>query len=276
LSIGTEEASQIDPRRTIWSTFTESAIMTYLGHATILLEIDGVRILTDPLLRRRTLHLRRPSIEQPRLFVEGIDAVVISHMHWDHLDLPSLRMLPPETPVIAPKGSRALLHRAGLLNIVEVRPGDEFHISHLRTLVTPANHSGFRPPFGPDGECVGFVFHGSQSVYFAGDTDLFPEMVDVGRQLDIALLPVWGWGPTLGNGHLDPARAAEALTALQPSLAVPIHWGTLCPIGLKWARPTFLTEPPREFVHEAYMRAPDVEVRIVQPGGRLDMRRDRP
>jgi L-ascorbate metabolism protein UlaG (beta-lactamase superfamily) len=249
----------------------QPAVVTYLGHATVLLEIDGVRILTDPLLRRRTTILRRPAIDQPGMYVENIDVVVISHMHWDHLDLPSLRMLPSGTPVLAPVGSRDLLKRAGLLNVTELRPGDSRLIGPVTVTATPAEHDGFRPPFGPHGDCVGYLVEGSTSCYFAGDTDLFPEMEAVGNELDVALLPVWGWGPTLGSGHLDPASAAEALNRLQPRLAVPIHWGTLCPIGLKWTRPRFLTQPPRDFVRKARDVAPNVDVRVIHPGGRLDL-----
>lgn len=254
----------------------ERVVLTYLGHATSLLEVDGVRILTDPLLRRRTAYLRRPVIHDERMFVENIDAVLISHMHWDHLDIPSLRMLPLGTRVYAPVGARTVLRRAGLLNIHEVRIGDVIEIGAVEIEVTPANHDGYRPPFGPNGESVGYLLHGSKSIYFAGDTDLFPEMASISDSLDVALLPVWGWGPTLGSGHLDPARAAEALASLQPRLAVPIHWGTLCPIGMKWTRPRFLTEPPREFAREAYHMAPEVRVRVVQPGERLNISRTLP
>jgi L-ascorbate metabolism protein UlaG (beta-lactamase superfamily) len=245
--------------------------MAYLGHATVLIEVDGVRILTDPLLRRRTAHLRRSSIRDRRLYIRDIDAVLISHMHWDHLDIPSLRLLPLATRVYAPAGARAVLRRAGLINIHEVHIGDVVQVGHVAIDVTPANHDGRRPPFGPDADSIGFLVRGSKSVYFAGDTDLFPEMDSISDDLDVALLPVWGWGPTLGAGHMDPQRAAEALSQLQPRLAVPIHWGTLCPIGLKWTRPRFLTEPPHEFARKAYDVAPDVAIRVVQPGERLNI-----
>ena len=81
---------------------------------------------------------------------------------------------------------------------------------------------------------------GTASVFFAGDTDLFDEMSGLVPKLDLALLPIWGWGPTIGPGHLDPGRAAEALTLLAPRLAVPIHWGTLRP-AYHSARATFCT-----------------------------------
>ena len=80
-------------------------------------------------------------------------------------------------------------------------------------------------------------------VYFAGDTDLFPGMEEAIGPTDLSLLPVWGWGPTLGEGHLDPRAAAEAARRLRPRVAVPIHWGTFFPMGLKRMRPDRLTGP---------------------------------
>jgi L-ascorbate metabolism protein UlaG (beta-lactamase superfamily) len=110
------------------------------------------------------------------------------------------------------------------------------------------------------------LISGSSSVYFAGDTDIFPEMADLDSDLDVALLPVWGWGPTLGNDHMSPKRAAESLSLLKPKMAVPIHWGTFAPIGLGWIQPSFLTEPPHQFKGHANDIAPGVDVRIVDPG----------
>jgi L-ascorbate metabolism protein UlaG (beta-lactamase superfamily) len=247
--------------------------VTYLGHATTLIEVDGVRILTDPLLRQRTAHLRRAMRMRRSCNSRVPDIVLISHMHWDHLDLPSLRTLPPGVRVYGPQGSLPVLRRAGLMNVIELQVGESHSIGRIVIEATPANHDGGRPPFGPEGEAIGFLIHGSSSIYFAGDTDLFDEMSTLIPNLDVALLPVWGWGPTLGDGHLDPSRAATALTRLKPSVAVPIHWGTLCPIGLNWTRPEFLTRPPEEFLQAAYRDAPEVDVHIVEPGGRLDISR---
>ena len=73
---------------------------------------------------------------------------------------------------------------------------------------------------------------GSKSIYFAGDTDLFDGMSELGP-VDVGLIPIWGWGPGLGGGgHLDPARAAEAVARIEPGLVIPIHWGTYFPIHL--------------------------------------------
>jgi L-ascorbate metabolism protein UlaG (beta-lactamase superfamily) len=121
-------------------------------------------------------------------------------------------------------------------------------------------------------EALGYLLEGERRIYFPGDTDLFPEMAGLAPGLDVALLPIWGWGPSLGVGHLDPRRAAEALVLLRPQVAVPIHWGTYYPItsGLL-ARPRFLQAPAAEFVQRASELAPDVAVRVLRVGGTLQL-----
>jgi L-ascorbate metabolism protein UlaG (beta-lactamase superfamily) len=91
--------------------------------------------------------------------------------------------------------------------------------------------------------------------------------------LDVAFVPIWGWGPTLGRGfHLDPDRAAQALALLRPRIAVPIHWGTYHPLHLGLLDvPAYLREPPLRFVEAATAAAPDVEVRVLEPGAGLDL-----
>ena len=111
---------------------------------------------------------------------------------------------------------------------------------------------------------------GSRRLYFAGDTDLFPEMSALAEGLDVALLPISGWGPTLRRGHLDPQRAARALTLLRPRLAVPIHWGTLHAIGLG-SQQRYADGPAAAFVRHAAELAPEVEVRVVQVGDTTDL-----
>ncbi len=240
--------------------------LTYIGHATLLLEIDGVRLLTDPILGRAVsgflLRYQKLAVAP----VAAVDAVLISHLHRDHFDLPSLRMIDRETLVIAPHGTAALLRRHGFAQVVELGVGEKTAVKHVKVAATYADHGGGRPPFGPTTHCLGYMISGTQQIYFAGDTDLFPGMADLTAQLDLALLPVWGWGPRLGVGHMTPERAAKALTLLQPTAAIPIHWGTLHPRGMGWWHPTFLSAPPQLFAHHARTLAPDVQVEIVEPG----------
>ena len=112
-------------------------------------------------------------------------------------------------------------------------------------------------------DCLGYVFRGSHEVYFAGDTGLFPEMADLAGKMDVALLPVWGWGPYLGDQHLTPYDAADSLRLLRPTTAIPIHWGSLFPLGMGWTRPSFLVFPPYAFLRHAAQLAPEVAVEVL-------------
>jgi L-ascorbate metabolism protein UlaG (beta-lactamase superfamily) len=161
------------------------------------------------------------------------------------------------------------MQRGGLENIVEVGVGDEVAFGAVTVRATPAVHEARRGPLGADALSLGFAITGSRSVYFAGDTDLFDAMQEIGP-VDLALLPVAGWGPTLPEGHLNPASAAAALALLRPKIAVPIHWGTLrAPFG---RRPD--DRAARAFAEAAAEVAPATEVRIVAVGGSCTLDRD--
>ncbi len=243
--------------------------VTYVGHATVLIEMDGLRILTDPVLRTRVGPLVREAPKPPSL--GRVNLVLISHPHWDHLDPPSLRLLEGDPRILVPRGTASFLRAQGMCHVHEMAPGDQTSIGNVVVEATVASHSGRRPPFGPTTDCVGFLIRGSHQIYFAGDTDLFPEMRDLGNDLDVALLPISGWGLRLGAGHMDPLRAARSLIHLRPTIAIPIHWGTYRPLGLRWMRPPFLSRPPKDFAAFAAALAPDVQVCVLEPSQSLDL-----
>jgi L-ascorbate metabolism protein UlaG (beta-lactamase superfamily) len=246
--------------------------ITYLGHATVRADLAGARILTDPVLRDRLGHLRRqgPSVAGGDYALP--DLVLLSHLHRDHLDAPSLRRLPADVPVLVPRGAGALLRRLGFERTHELVAGETVEVAGVQVTAVPAEHSGRRRPLfgGPRTDALGFVVTGSSRLYFAGDTDLYPEMALLGA-VDVALLPVWGWGPSVGAGHMNPEVAARALSLLRPAIAIPIHWGTLFPAGLARWRGERLTEPPREFARHAARFAPEVRVEILEPGATLEL-----
>jgi L-ascorbate metabolism protein UlaG (beta-lactamase superfamily) len=239
--------------------------LTWIGHSTVLVELDGVRFLTDPLLRNHVAHLRRVQPVDPSA-PGRVEVVLVSHGHYDHLDVPSLRRLEPEIPVVAPRGLTPTLRRAGREHIVEVDEGDTIQFGDVTVQATHAHHPGGRQ-LRKGGE-LGYALLGSTSIYFAGDTDLFDDMAGLGP-VDLALVPVWGWGPTIGPGHLDPHRAARAVAELQARIAVPIHWGTYRPLHQRAGR--FLTDPPVEFRREAAELAPETRVEILALGGTLEL-----
>jgi L-ascorbate metabolism protein UlaG (beta-lactamase superfamily) len=237
----------------------------WLGHATVLIESGQARLLTDPLLRTRLWHLSRRVSVPP---VGGpLDAVLISHVHRDHLDVASLASLEGNPCIVGPRGLADLLLHRGFDRVVELEEGEAATVADVRVVATSARHPtrrGWRSPWVP---ALGFIIEGAQRIYFAGDTDIYPEMARL-APLDLALLPVWGWGPKLGAGHMNPHTAAQAVQLLRPRVAVPIHWGTYWPSGRRGPR---LTQPPREFALEAAEVAPDVDVRILSPGDTLEL-----
>jgi len=234
----------------------------------VLLELGGVRLLTDPVLRPGFAHIRRRAVPPAPDVTSDIDAVLISHLHLDHLDLASLRSLGGSFRLLVPRGAGAFLRRKGFARVEEMGCGDSRDVKGVEIVATPALHDARRwPVTGPRASPIGFVIRAARSIYFAGDTDLFDGMDGLEPELDLALLPVWGWGPRLGPGHLDPERAARAALLLQPRVAVPIHWGTFYPRGRREGNR--LTAPPREFAARVAELAPQVAVRVLDPGAAL-------
>jgi L-ascorbate metabolism protein UlaG (beta-lactamase superfamily) len=233
--------------------------VTWLGHSCVAIRLDGLLLVTDPVLRGRIFHLRRKGRVDPAA-LEDVDAILVSHVHHDHLDLPSLDRFDLSVTVVVPAGAGDLVRHRGFRGVREVVAGDELELGTLRIRATHAEHdSPWRFGAGRTSS-LGYVIAGSRNLYFAGDTDLFDGMRELGR-IDVALLPVAGWGPRLPPGHLNPWSAAEALDLIRPHAAIPIHWGTYAP----W-KPSGNDAPAKEFAEIAATVAPAVDVRVLRPG----------
>ncbi|NII67142.1 MBL fold metallo-hydrolase [Cellulomonas uda] len=199
----------------------------WLGHASVVLDLTlageqpgvarRVRLLTDPLLRRHAGLLRRRGGAPRREDWCDADAVLVSHLHHDHAELGSLELL-GATPVVAPPSNAHWLTRHGV-PAVAVPEGSWWHVPGTGVRVRPVTAvHGHRPmPHRPNA-AVGFLVVGpGVRVWFAGDTAPFPQMAELpalaGGPIDLALVPVGGWGPRLSGGHMDPVQAAEAVAA---------------------------------------------------------------
>lgn len=245
--------------------------LTWAGHASVLFDSGTTRIVTDPLLTRRVAHLRR-RVELPPADTAEVDAVLLSHAHLDHLHLPSLKRIRRSAKVFTPAGTGHLLRSAGFTDVTEVTVGDRAEAGDISIEVVPAAHSHKRGPHSRvEARPVGYIVDdGSHRIYFPGDTDLFDGMAEF-TDLDVALLPIWGWGSTLGTGHLDPTRAAAATELIQPKMVVPIHWGTYSPEDGRRRTPAWFGTPPTRF--EAALRDRDLHglLTVVQPGERVNL-----
>ena len=237
----------------------------FLGHATTLVEIDGVRVLTDPFLRRGLGPLARHGpVPDPADL--DVDLVVISHGHADHFDPRSLAALPGHPTIVVPSGLGATIADDPSIagRVREIAAGESLELGRLTVRAVPARH--WIAPRAPRATPIGYLLDAGARVYFAGDTGRYPGMRALAGTVDLALLPIWTWGPHLGPGHLGPRTAADALCDIEPRTVIPIHWGTLYPRHLDrvWHRP--LVEPAERFEAHARRVAPDVDVRVLQPG----------
>jgi L-ascorbate metabolism protein UlaG (beta-lactamase superfamily) len=240
--------------------------LTWWGHSTSTWQDGGTTVLFDPVLTARLGHLRRVRGPVPPPHAAQADLILISHLHADHTHLPSLRLIPASAVLIAPAGSRRLLGSVAArgVKLREVEPGDLVEFGGLRIRVLAADHDGRRHPGSPHrGPALGYLVEGSRRCWYPGDTGplAFDEVVNV----DIALMPVGGWGPTLGQGHLDAEQAAHAVRRTHPDSAVPVHWGTWWPIGLR-QRPELIDRPAEAFAEHIARVAPTTSVHLLRHG----------
>lgn len=254
-----------------------SISITWWGHATATIELGGLRVLTDPVLTQRLAHLRRLGGPIPEASAAIADVVLISHLHADHLHIPSLRALGRRVRIIAPRGTARILAvtEPRLLDqLEEIDVDGEVVAGAVRVRAVPATHDGHRHPGSRHtGPALGFVLDAGNGhpVWFAGDTGLFDAMADIGP-IGTAIVPIGGWGPTLGPHHLDPSQAAEAVRRVGAGDALPVHYGTFWPVGLRRVHPRgyrrMFAEPGSRFAEALARTAPTSRAHVIDAGDR--------
>ncbi|MVA97171.1 MBL fold metallo-hydrolase [Nitratireductor sp. CAU 1489] len=216
--------------------------LTWFGHSTFLIRIGGHTVLTDPVLGNHVgpgrLHLHRlPPLRPDPGLIRRLDAIVISHADYDHLDIASLERLAgrfPDARVFVPEGTAFLVRRTGFVHVQEMRWYETAQIDGLSITAVPAIHGVRRPPFAIDSmHWAGFVIgDGLNTVYFAGDTAkdtmIFAGMRERLGPVDVALVPAGAWSPHHFQRpyHVDPDEAAALARTLGARLAIGMHWGT--------------------------------------------------
>ena len=241
--------------------------LTWWGHSTSTWRDADTTVLFDPVLTARLGHLRRVRGPVPPPHAALADLVLVSHLHADHTHLPSLRLIPTSAVLIAPVGSRRLLRpiAARGVKLWEVMAGDLVEFGGLQIRVLAADHDGRRLPGSPHrGPALGYLVEGSRRCWYPGDTGPHIPLDEV-MNVDIALMPVGGWGPTLDKGHLDPQQAANVVRRTHPDGAVPVHWGTWWPTGLR-QRPELIDLPAEAFARQIARVAPSTSVHLLGHG----------
>jgi L-ascorbate metabolism protein UlaG (beta-lactamase superfamily) len=240
----------VDPRALAVAPATGLRV-TWLGHSTVLVEIDGQRVLTDPVWGPRTSPLTwlgpkrwyAPPIALDEL--PAIDAVLISHDHYDHLDYPTLvAMKDWDTTFVVPLGVAAHLVYWGVpeARITEVDWWDATMVGGLEIVCTPARHASGRTLTDKDATLwAGYALRGpAHRVYFSGDTGLFPALADIGARLgpfDLTMIEVGAYHRAWPDWHLGPEQAVVAHQMVGGRVLLPIHWGLFDLAYHGWTEP---------------------------------------
>lgn len=225
--------------------------VTWLGHSTLLVEIDGHRILTDPVWGERASPLTWLGPSRwypPPLALDDVprpDAVVISHDHYDHLDFPTIaRIAGWDTVFVAPLGVGAHLAYWGVPadRIVELDWWERHSVEELEIVCTPARHASGRALLDMNATLwAGFALLGKEHrVFFSGDTGLFPALREIGEKLgpfDLTMIEVGAYGRSWPDWHLGPEQAVVAHGMLRGKAMLPVHWGLFDLAYHGWTEP---------------------------------------
>jgi len=244
--------------------------ITLINHATLLIQVGGISILTDPIYSRTVSFLfpRRQNPGIPFNDLPSIDFILISHSDYDHLNMKTLRRLRrrQSSTLILPKGIGSYGQRAGFPRVLELSHWESFEDGGTRITCVPAKHVSKRRPGDPGSHaCAGFVVEGNnQSVYFAGDTAYGEFFAEIGSRhtIDVALLPIGAYKPEkwFKNLHLHPESALHAFQDLGARHLVPFHWGTF------WISDEPMEEPPKMLRSKAEAMGLSDRVHILRNG----------
>lgn len=241
--------------------------ITWIGHATAVIDLAGTRLVTDPLLQRHAGVLRRRG-GRPAESWRAADAVLLSHLHLDHAEVRSLRLF-ADVPVLTAPANARWARTKGLDGVGLV---DEWApVGGVEVRLAPAVHHARPMPHRPNVANGHLVRGGGLRIWVVGDSEPFPGMVHLpdlaGGPIDVALIPVGGWGPRLSAGHMDPAKAARVCAEVGVGTAIPVHWGTLHAPGWRNLPRGWMDHAGEAFRAAAARVSPLTRVEVLAPGG---------
>ncbi len=252
--------------------------LTWLGHASVVLDLDGVRLLTDPLLRSRAGPLRRRGPAPAPEHWADPDVVLISHLHHDHAEITSMRLL-PRVPVVSGQENSAYLAKKGFDAVGLADEWYDVGDSGVQVRVVRADHHSRPMPHRPNAAHGHLVRTSAHRIWLAGDTSLYPEMAQLpelaGGPIDLAVVPVGGWGAKLSGGHLNSETAAEACGLVGAAAAMPYHWGTFFVPGTANTPRGWMDLPGALFPAALERQAPGCRPVMVAPGQSVEIGGDR-
>ena len=247
---------------------SESVRVTWLGHAALFIEIEGVRILTDPVFSERASPLQWMG---PKRFhpvpvsvddLPQLDAIVISHDHYDHLDYHTIRKLEPKTArFFVPLGVGNHLKSWGVdeEKITELDWWQEAKLNeHIRLAATPAQHFSGRGLFSRNTTLWASwaILGQKKKVYFSGDTGMFSAFKEIGKRygpFDYTLMHVGAYSDEWPKVHMTPEEAVQAHIDIGGKIFVPIHWGTFRLAFHDWNEPAERLHKEAQSKHLRYV-----------------------
>ena len=205
----------------------------FIGHSTVQVTVNNVSFITDPMLSEKVLMVKRAkppgaSIEE----LKACDCILISHAHFDHLDLPTLDGFNRDIPVITPRWVGKFARSLGFKNVIELAKWKSYSTDDFFVTAVPAKHFGERIYLDPWRRYLGYVFgvNNGPAIYFAGDTGYFKGIREIGNKFDIfcALLPIGAYRPafSMEKVHLNPEQALKVFREINAEFMIPVHFGT--------------------------------------------------
>jgi len=253
-------------RRPAWPVLEPSQVaLTWIGHASFLLQAAGMNVLIDPVWSRWIKGIKRMRLPGVALdALPGIDLVLLTHAHFDHLDRRTLRQVAAQQPVVVPFEVGNLVHDLGFNLVQELHYWESFQCGPIRVTLTPCKHWGARMLHDTHRGFGGFIIEvEGRVVYHCGDTAYFDGFAEIGRRyaVDVALLPIGAYEPpSLREVHMNPEEAVAGFLDLQARTMVPMHYGTF---RLSYEP---LDEPPKRLQAAASLRQIQHQIQWLQEG----------